>query len=102
MTYKEGGDEKLPVQREAFALGTVGEIDFQLILAGSVCEAFVSEGKRCGKPTIRVLDFDISSSTEQLPVCGDKCENASRQRIVADLAASGRETTFGINGWGRH
>jgi hypothetical protein len=102
MARQENGQERLPVRREVFAPGTVGEIDFQLILAGATCESLIGKEKICGRRAIRVLDFDISSSTEQLPVCGDKCENASRQRIVADLAVSGRVTTFGLNGWGRH
>jgi hypothetical protein len=102
MTHQEGGQERLPVRREAFAPGTIGEMDFQLILAGVVCESFISEKERCGKLAIKILDFDTATSTEQLPVCGDACESAARQRIIGDGAKRGKSPTMGVNGWGRH
>jgi hypothetical protein len=102
MARQENGQERLPVRREVFAPGTVGEIDFQLILAGAACESFTSKGKMCGKPAIRVLDFDISTGTEQLPICSEKCEGVARERIIADEAKRGKVPALGINGWGRH
>ena len=102
MSHAEEREVRGPIKREAFALGRIGEIDFQLILAGSPCESLIAKNGRCGSPSIRVLDFDISAITEQVPICGDVCEANSRQRINTDLALIGKTTEIGVNGWGRH
>jgi hypothetical protein len=95
----ERGEAITPVRRENFGPGRSGEIDFFLISSG---ESFVGEDRSlCGKPAIRVLDFDSATSTEQLPVCGDACELSARALIIADDAKRGKTPAMGINGWGR-
>jgi hypothetical protein len=103
MSLVEERHERIPVQRGDFAPGKIGQIDFELILSGAGCETPTGEEhERCGKPSIKVLDFDILSSTEQAPVCSSECEVISRAIITKDLALVGKVTLIGINGFGRH
>jgi hypothetical protein len=77
-------------------------MDYLLMLSNPACEAFIDEKKTlCGKPAIRILDFDTATTTEQLPVCGDLCELSSTEIIVREASERGRIPALGVNGWGR-
>jgi hypothetical protein len=102
MPQVERSEITLPIKREDFGPGRAGDMDYSLMLFKPPCEAFIDEEKNlCGKPAIKILDFDTATTTEQLPVCSDVCWSKAEQLIFSDEIKRGKTPRIGINGWGR-
>lgn len=94
---------KRSVNRDEFGPGKAGVSAFYAMLYGDGCERLMDleHNELCGQNPIRVLDFDVMGDLEQKLVCSDDCQENIMSKVNEDLAAIGRNTIFGINGFGR-
>jgi hypothetical protein len=86
--------------RASFGEGRPGEMAWRLISGGATCEALI-KGEPCGKRAIGTTDFDVLGDMDQKPHCSPEHDMLMRKGIAADLHKQGRNTVFGINGFGR-
>jgi len=91
------------VSRDNFGPGNAGDRAFNIMLYGDGCERIIDfETKEmCGKPPASVLDYDVAGDLEQRLICGEGCALSAMEAIQNDLSSIGRNTIFGINGFGR-
>lgn len=94
--------EDVAIKRADFGPGALGDHCFSLIRQHVPCAAIVGlNGERCGKRAIGTTDFDVLGDPTILGHCSVEHHQVIMSAVGEELKLSGKDTVFGINGFGR-